>query len=77
MRPILCGSDSLRIKGGIYDLYFVTDFIEIYWERILVSDYLYRSFEESARSGSPRDDGHFDFDQTCAACQAMDRLAET
>lgn len=55
MRLILFGSDSFRIKGGIYDLKFVTDFIEIYRKRILVSDYLYRSFEESVGFASPHD----------------------
>ena len=77
MRPILYDSDSLRIKDGLYYLNFVTDFIEIYRERILVSDCFCRSFEESVPFANPNDDGYFEFGQNCTTWQAMDGLTKT
>ncbi len=46
-----------------------TDFIEIYRERILESDYFYRSLEESVTVANPNDDGYFEFDQNCTTWQ--------
>ena len=54
--------------------YGVTDFIEIYSERILETDYFYRSLEESVTVANPNDDGYFEFDQNCTTWQAMDSL---
>ena len=62
-------SDSPLIKDGFYHFNFVTNFIEIYRERIVVSDHLYRAFEENVPFANPNDDGNFEFDQNCTTWQ--------
>jgi len=58
-------SDSLLIKDGLYYFNFLTDSLNISTAHVLISDYMYQTYNKIVPFALTDEDGYFEFKQDC------------